>query len=107
MGTGYISSLHGGLFCFLRNFVWILHCEMMLFTLLALAALPGGNALLLRDNVGRLPALGWNSWNAYHCDVDESKIMAAANQVVKLGLKDVGYEYINSTFPLMPSIKIP
>tara|TARA_R110002060_G_scaffold18980_3_gene26015 strand:- start:1691 stop:1864 length:174 start_codon:yes stop_codon:yes gene_type:complete len=33
--------------------------------------------------------------------------MAAANQVVKLGLKDVGYEYINSTFPLMPSIKIP
>ncbi|KAG4417400.1 alpha-glucosidase maltase [Cadophora malorum] len=67
----------------------------MLFTLLALAALPGGNALLLRDNVGRLPALGWNSWNAYHCDVDESKIMAAANQVVKLGLKDVGYEYIN------------
>ncbi|PVH74672.1 glycoside hydrolase family 27 protein [Cadophora sp. DSE1049] len=68
---------------------------MMLLTLVALAALPGGNALLLRDNVGKLPALGWNSWNAYHCDIDETKIMAAANQVVKLGLKDVGYEYIN------------
>ncbi|KAK0112547.1 alpha-glucosidase maltase [Cadophora gregata f. sp. sojae] len=68
---------------------------MMLLSLIALAAVPGGNALLLRDNVGRLPALGWNSWNAYHCDVDETKIMSAANQVVKLGLKDVGYEYIN------------
>ena len=45
---------------------------------------------------GRLPALGWNSWNAYHCDVSEAKILAAANQVVDLGLKDAGYEYVNS-----------
>jgi hypothetical protein len=45
---------------------------------------------------GRLPALGWNSWNAYHCDVSEDKILAAANQMVDLGLKDVGYEYVNS-----------
>ncbi|CZT44310.1 probable Probable alpha-galactosidase B [Rhynchosporium secalis] len=63
--------------------------------LVALAALPTGYSLMLRDNVGRLPALGWNSWNAYHCDVDEAKIMSAAQQVVKLGLRDVGYEYIN------------
>ena len=45
---------------------------------------------------GRLPALGWNSWNAYHCDVSEDKILAAANQIVDLGLKDAGYEYVNS-----------
>ncbi|XMA15190.1 hypothetical protein WAI453_007981 [Rhynchosporium graminicola] len=63
--------------------------------LVALAALPTGYSLMLRENVGRLPALGWNSWNAYHCDVDEAKIMSAAQQVVKLGLRDVGYEYIN------------
>jgi alpha-galactosidase len=48
---------------------------------------------------GKLPALGWNSWNAFSCDVDADKIMAAANEVVNLGLKDVGYEYINSNTP--------
>jgi alpha-galactosidase len=47
---------------------------------------------------GRLPALGWNSWNAYGCDVNETKILDAANYVVSLGLKDVGYEYVNSEF---------
>ncbi|KNZ72043.1 putative alpha-galactosidase B [Termitomyces sp. J132] len=44
---------------------------------------------------GRLPALGWNSWNAYRCNINETKILAAANQIVSLGLKDVGYEYVN------------
>jgi alpha-galactosidase len=45
---------------------------------------------------GRLPALGWNSWNAFHCDVNETDIMTAANEIVSLGLKDAGYEYVNS-----------
>ncbi|KAF5351854.1 hypothetical protein D9756_007702 [Leucocoprinus leucothites] len=63
---------------------------------------------------GRLPALGylsdfrlhvvdlelnliyrWNTWNAYRCDINESKVVAAANQFVSLGLKAAGYEYIN------------
>jgi alpha-galactosidase len=44
---------------------------------------------------GKLPALGWNSWNAFGCDIDAAKIMTAANEVVNLGLKDLGYEYIN------------
>ena len=41
---------------------------------------------------GKLPALGWNSWNTFECDVNETKILTAANQVVNLGLKDAGYE---------------
>jgi alpha-galactosidase len=45
---------------------------------------------------GKLPTLGWNSWNAFACDINEEKVMTAANEVVKLGLKDAGYEYINS-----------
>lgn len=28
-------------------------------------------------------------------DIDEAKILAAANQFVSLGLKDAGYEYVN------------
>ncbi|KAF9464940.1 glycoside hydrolase [Collybia nuda] len=45
--------------------------------------------------VGRLPALGWNSWNAYRCDINEAKVIAAANQFVSLGLQAAGYQYIN------------
>jgi hypothetical protein len=45
--------------------------------------------------VGKLPALGWNSWNAYGCNIDESKMLAAANQMVSLGLKAAGYQYVN------------
>ena len=50
----------------------------------------------LIEKKGKLPALGWNSWNAFKCDIDSIKIMTAANQVVTLGLKDAGYKYINS-----------
>jgi alpha-galactosidase len=45
--------------------------------------------------VGKLPALGWNSWNAYGCDVSGAKVLAAANSFVSLGLKAAGYEYVN------------
>ncbi|KXN90847.1 putative alpha-galactosidase B [Leucoagaricus sp. SymC.cos] len=44
---------------------------------------------------GRLPALGWNTWNAYRCDINATKVLAAANQFVSLGLKSAGYEYVN------------
>ncbi|KAL0956317.1 hypothetical protein HGRIS_002470 [Hohenbuehelia grisea] len=44
---------------------------------------------------GKLPALGWNSWNAYRGDINEAKVLAAANQFISLGLKDAGYQYIN------------
>ncbi|KAK0225861.1 glycoside hydrolase [Armillaria fumosa] len=44
---------------------------------------------------GKTPALGWNTWNAYGCDISEAKVLAAANSFIDLGLADVGYEYIN------------
>lgn len=52
--------------------------------------------LVTESDQGRLPALGWNSWNAFGCDVNASAIMTAANQIVNLGLQDMGYEYVNS-----------
>jgi hypothetical protein len=54
----------------------------------------------LTETKGKLPALGWNTWNAFFCDINSTKVMTAANQVVSLGLKDAGYEYINSEFYL-------
>ncbi|KAJ5321836.1 Aldolase-type TIM barrel [Penicillium brevicompactum] len=55
----------------------------------------GANALVREHGVGKLPALGWNSWNAFECDIDATKIMTAAIHIVNLGLKDLGYEYVN------------
>ncbi|KAH9998466.1 glycoside hydrolase superfamily [Russula compacta] len=45
--------------------------------------------------VGRLPALGWNSWNAYRCAISEEKVLGAAHSFVTLGLREAGYEYVN------------
>jgi len=52
--------------------------------------------MVLTYGKGKLPALGWNSWNAFSCDVNETKILTAANEIVNLGLQGAGYEYVNS-----------
>ncbi|KAK2763209.1 hypothetical protein FQN54_009845 [Arachnomyces sp. PD_36] len=64
-------------------------------TVALLSSVPAITALVEPDGTGKLPALGWNSWNAFKCDVDEEKIMTAANEIVDLGLKDLGYSYVN------------
>ncbi|KAK1983976.1 glycoside hydrolase superfamily [Colletotrichum cereale] len=53
-------------------------------------------ALVSRDGAtGRLPALGWNSWNEYGCDINETVFLTAARHIVDYGLRDLGYEYVN------------
>ncbi len=47
---------------------------------------------------GRLaltPPLGWNSWNAWRHWVDDAKIRAAADGLVRTGLAARGYTYVN------------
>lgn len=39
--------------------------------------------------------MGWNSWNKYQCNVNETVIVNTANAMVSSGLKDLGYHYIN------------
>ncbi|TDL18476.1 glycoside hydrolase [Rickenella mellea] len=45
--------------------------------------------------VGKLPALGWNNYNAFGCNVGQTTILAQANQFISLGLKTAGYQYVN------------
>jgi hypothetical protein len=52
-----------------------------------LSNIPATNGLTAPDNVGKLPALGWNSWNAYGCDISEANFLDAAQKLVDLGLK--------------------
>lgn len=39
--------------------------------------------------------MGFNSWNAEHCNIDERKLRQMADIFISLGLKDVNYTYIN------------
>lgn len=45
--------------------------------------------------IGATPPMGWNSWNAFACNIDETRIKAAADALVSSGMKDVGYQYVN------------
>jgi len=42
-----------------------------------------------------LPPMGWNSWNAFHTQIDEAKLMGSARAIVDFGLRDLGYRYVN------------
>jgi len=42
-----------------------------------------------------LPLMGWSSWNTYHIDISDSLICRQADAMVKTGLKEVGYHFIN------------
>lgn len=47
------------------------------------------------SNLAATPQMGWNSWNKFACNIDEKLIRETADAMVKLGLKDAGYQYIN------------
>ncbi|MVX64572.1 alpha-galactosidase [Clostridium chromiireducens] len=50
--------------------------------------------VLLDKKQGRLPAMGWNSWNAFGSKNNEVLTKAMADAIVTLGLADLGYEYV-------------
>ena len=47
------------------------------------------------DGLAATPQMGWNSWNTFACDINEQLIKDTADAMVKNGLKDAGYEYVN------------
>lgn len=46
-------------------------------------------------NLALTPPMGWNSWNKFGCNVSEDMIKGMADAVVKSGMKDAGYIYVN------------
>lgn len=67
----------------------------MLSTLLLLSLLGVSDSLVSPDGTGRLPAMGWNSWNEYACDISDDVFVQVADLVVNLGLRELGYKYVN------------
>src|SRR6202158_2140268 len=46
-------------------------------------------------NLALTPPMGWNSWNKFACNVSEDLIKGMADAVVKSGMKEAGYAYVN------------
>jgi alpha-galactosidase len=52
-------------------------------------------ALCLDNGLGRTPPMGWNSWNHFACNINETIIRETADLLVKTGLAAKGYRYLN------------
>lgn len=48
-----------------------------------------------RDKLALTPPMGWNSWYCWAGSIDQQKMMAAADVMVKTGLAAHGYQYVN------------
>ena len=56
---------------------------------------PTGRWSAVTTGEAATPPMGWNSWNAFHTDVTEDKVLASAKAIVDSGLAAKGYRYIN------------
>jgi alpha-galactosidase len=62
----------------------------------ALTLLAGATARAQKfAGLARMPPMGWNSWNKFQCNVDETIIRAMADAMATNGMKAAGYQYIN------------
>ncbi|WP_328348023.1 cellulose binding domain-containing protein [Micromonospora sp. NBC_00421] len=51
-------------------------------------------ALALDNGVARTPPMGWNSWNTFGCNINETLIRQMTDAMVSSGMKDAGYQYV-------------
>ncbi|MEU4690036.1 ricin-type beta-trefoil lectin domain protein [Actinoplanes sp. NPDC023714] len=61
---------------------------------LLLAGLVSAPAQALDNGVARTPPMGWNSWNTFGCNINETLIRQMADAMVSSGMRDLGYQYV-------------
>ncbi|WP_328610345.1 alpha-galactosidase [Amycolatopsis sp. NBC_00345] len=61
----------------------------------ALVVVAPPHALAQDNGLARTPPMGWNDWNTFACNVDETLIKQTADLFVSSGLKAAGYTYVN------------
>lgn len=47
------------------------------------------------DDLALTPPMGWNSWNTFGRNLTEALVIETADAMVKNGMRDLGYTYIN------------
>jgi len=66
-----------------------------LFAVATVAAALAAAAAQAAPDVAATPPMGWNSWNHFAAKVDDATVRAQADAMVKSGMRDAGYRYIN------------
>ncbi|GGM24528.1 alpha-galactosidase [Micromonospora sonchi] len=51
-------------------------------------------AQALNNGVARTPPMGWNTWNTFGCNINETLIRQMADTIVSTGMRDLGYKYV-------------
>jgi alpha-galactosidase len=51
--------------------------------------------IVVGENIALTPPMGWNSWNSWAWVVDQEKVLRSARALVKSGLINHGWTYIN------------
>jgi alpha-galactosidase len=49
----------------------------------------------LNNGLAKTPPMGWNSWNIFHGNINETQIKQIADAMVSSGMRDAGYVYLN------------
>jgi len=64
-----------------------LHKEQMLFSIVIASSVAGALAATntKTDGIALTPPMGWNSWNAFKCDITEQDVRTAADELAALG----------------------
>jgi len=47
------------------------------------------------DTIALTPPIGWNGWNSWSRNIDREKVIASADAMVRMGLSNHGWTYIN------------
>ncbi|KAK3004495.1 hypothetical protein RJ639_018758 [Escallonia herrerae] len=51
--------------------------------------------LQINNGLAQTPQMGWNSWNFFACDINETVIKETADALISTGLAEMGYIYVN------------
>nr|WP_246001379.1 RICIN domain-containing protein [Allorhizocola rhizosphaerae] len=60
----------------------------------AAVILRGSTVQALDNGVARTPPMGWNTWNTFGCNINETLIRQMADAIVSSGMRDLGYHYV-------------
>lgn len=47
------------------------------------------------NGLGLTPQMGWNTWNRFGCDINETLIKKSVDLLISKGLAAKGYNYMN------------
>nr|WP_041841229.1 glycoside hydrolase family 27 protein [Actinoplanes friuliensis] len=78
----------------MRRLRTMLAAGLLLLSGTAFVATGASPAQALDNGVSRTPPMGWNSWNTFFCNINESLIRGMADTMVSSGMRDAGYQYV-------------